>query len=245
MVFKTKLKSAVQTPESKQQEGRHNDPGWYSDKYNSIVIQRNFLIIVAILGLLITIISLFVIFKISTSKTIEPFVIEIEKKTGITNVIRPLLKKQFAYDEVLQRYFVRKYITNRETYNYYSYNNNYYNIVRLLSNPRVFNTFRHSINAENKNSPLRLGEKTERFINIKSISYLNINNKEAKGTTMQVRFLSYEVRSNNYNKKMNQKHLIATVTFDFLDLRLNDEERAINPLGFQVINYRVDKEAVN
>jgi type IV secretion system protein VirB8 len=207
---------------------------WYADRYQTIVVQRNFLALITIASLAGIIFSILSVVQITNSKTIEPFVIEIESKTGITNVIRPLQIEKFAYDETLRRYFLTKYITNRETYNYGSFEYNYFTVVRLLSNYSVYNDFRRLVYASNSNSPVRLGQKTQRHIKLKSISFLRTI-KGQIGYTAQIRFKSDDSGSNI-------QHKVATINFDFADLALTDEERAINPLGFQVIGYRVDDE---
>ena len=88
---------------------------WYADRYQTVIVQRNFLALITITALAGIIFSVLSVVKISTSKTIEPFVIEIEDKTGITNVIRPLQQEKYAYDETIRRYFLTIYITARET----------------------------------------------------------------------------------------------------------------------------------
>ncbi len=209
---------------------------WYADRYQTVVVQRNFLALITIASLAGIIFSVLSVVKITTSKTIEPFVIEIEDKTGITNVIRPLTKEKYAYDETLRRYFLTQYITKRETYNYVTFEYNYFTVVRLLSDPVVYNAFRQDVYASNPNSPVRLGQVTQRYIKIKSITFLQPVKGEV-GFTAQIRFKSDD-------NGANVKYKVATINFDFIDMVLTEEERAINPLGFRVIGYRVDDEIV-
>ena len=206
---------------------------WYADRYQTVVVQRNFLTLITIASLAGIIFSVLSVVKINSSKTIEPFVIEIEDKTGITNVIRPLQQEKYAYDEVLRRYFLTQYITKRETYNYSTFDYNYFTVVRLLSGGAVYGAFRNEVYASNPNSPVRLGQ-VQRSIKIKSMTFLQPV-KGQDGFTAQIRFKSDD-------NGANIKHKVATINFDFADLVLTDEERAVNPLGFQVIGYRVDDE---
>lgn len=208
---------------------------WYADRYQTVVVQRNFLALITIASLAGIIFSVLSVVKITTSKTIEPFVIEIEDKTGITNVIRPLQQEKYAYDETLRRYFLTEYITKRETYNYGTFEYNFFTVVRLLSNTSVYNTFRQNVYASNPDSPVRLGQ-TQRTIKLKSITFLQQVPGQV-GFTAQIRFKSEDNGANT-------KHKVATINFEFADLALTEEERAINPLGFQVIGYRVDDEII-
>lgn len=213
---------------------------WYEDRYQTVVVQRNFLALVTIASLAGIIFSVLSVVKIVSSKTIEPFVIGIEDKTGITNVIRPIQQEKYAYDEVLRRYFLTQYITKRETYNINSFEYNYFTVVRLFSNSGVYGAFRNSVYVSNPNSPVRLGN-TQRTIKIKSIVFMPPINGQA-GFPVQIRFKSED--GDGLNTGGNIKHKLATISFEFADLVLTDEERAINPLGFQVIGYRVDDEIV-
>lgn len=209
---------------------------WYADRYQTVIVQRNFLALITVASLAGIIFSVLSVAKITASKTIEPFVIEIEEKTGITNVIRPLQQEKYAYDEVLRRYFLTEYITKRETYNAVTFEYSYFTVVRLLSSAEVYASFRQQVYASNPNSPVRLGQNTQRNIKLKSITFLQPV-KGQVGFTAQVRFRTDDNGSNT-------KHKVATINFNFADLVLTEEERAINPLGFQVIGYRVDDEII-
>ena len=213
---------------------------WYEDRYQTIIIQRNFLIILIILSLAGVIFSTLAVIKVTSSKNIEPFVIEIEKKTGITNVVRPLLKDKILQDEAITHYFIMKYINAREGYNPASFDHNYSNVVRLLSSSSVYSEYRKFISSENPRNPTKLGKSNIRTIKIKSTSFLKTTD-EIKGKTIQVRFTTTD---QNSRSNSTVKHLIATINFDIGDLKLTSVDREINPLNFQVIGYTVDDEII-
>ncbi len=213
---------------------------WYADRYQSVVVQRNLLLLLTISALIGIVVAVLIVVQVTTSKTIEPFVIEIEEKTGITNVIRPLLKEKFAYDEALRKYFIMKYMNARETYSNNSFKYNYYTVARLLSTSKVNASFRRSVNVNNPGSPLRLGQNGTKSIKIKSTSLLTTA-KRGAGFTVQIRFASTTTNSDN---KSTTRHKIATMSFNYFDLVLTEKERNINPLGFQVTSYRVDNETI-
>ncbi len=215
---------------------------WYADRYQTVIVQRNFLAIITVASLIGVIFSVLSVVKISATKTIDPFVIEIEDKTGVTNVIRPLQKERYAYDETLRRYFLTKYISNRETYNYGSFEYNYFTVIRILSSSSVYAAFRRDVYATNTTSPVRLGSSIQRGAKIKSISFLQPVAGQV-GFTAQVRF-KIEDSETSSGSVRNTYHKVATINFDYVDMSLTEEERAINPLGFQVIGYRVDDEVV-
>lgn len=216
---------------------------WYADRYQTVVVQRNMLLIALVLTLAGIIFSVLAVVKITTSKTIEPFVIEIEDKTGITNVIRPLQPEKYEYNEVLRRYFLTMYLNAREGYSPSLIDYNYYKVVALLSSGPVYNIFKYAISQNNPDSPIReLGQEFQRGVRIKSITYLTPGQGQT-GFLAQVRFFTYDYSiSGTADQSTNQKHKLATVNFSFADLQLTEEQRAVNPLGFQVTGYRLDDE---
>lgn len=214
----------------------HEKRNWYEDRYQSALVQRNLLLLVVLLALVGVSFAVITVLQVSSSKKISPFVIQVEDKTGITSVVQPLEK--FSSNEVVQRYFLMKYLNARETYSFYDYRHQFYTVVRLLSEDDVYNSFRRWLLTEGSDSPIRYGDKLERTINVKSITYLPSNN-EASGYTVQVRFKQMDVL---YKRPQPAKHKIATVSFDFFPMRLTTEEQYVNPLGFQVTSYRIDNE---
>jgi type IV secretion system protein VirB8 len=102
----------------------------------------------------------------------------------------------------------------------------------------VYTDFRRWLNQEQGDSPVRFGDKLERSISVKSITYLPTN-RDASGYTVQVRFVRNDIL---HGRAQAAQHKIAIINFDFFPMLLTTEEQFINPLGFQVISYRVDNE---
>jgi type IV secretion system protein VirB8 len=217
-----------------KKQDKSDQRNWYSDRYQSAVVQRNFLALIVVIALVGIAASVLTVVKISSSQKIHPFVIEVEETTGITTIIRPLLVEKFTYNETLKRYFITQYINARESYNYHSHEYSFNQVVRLLSSPLVYSNFRTKIGAGYSGSPLRLTNKATRDIKIKSITFL-------KPQTAQVRFKSFDQSG---NKTRNERHLISTISFEYTDMNLSKAQRAINPLGFQVMSYSIVEDAI-
>lgn len=211
---------------------------WYADRYTSVVVQRNILFLFTLIALIGVVFSTFVVRQISLSKSIEPFVIEVEEKTGVTNVIRPFLKEKIAADQAIREYFIVKYMNARETYNFHDFEYQYFTVVRALSDSKVFFRFKNDVNAESRYSPIRYGDKLSRTIQIKFITFLP-KSAEARGFVAQVHFVQTDKGGSNETR-----HRVATVNFDFFDKEMKKQDRYINPLGFQVIDYQVVDETL-
>lgn len=207
--------------------------GWYANRYDAVVVQRNVLFIFALFSLGAVALSVIAVLSVSKSRTIEPFVVEVEKKSGITTLVNPITVKQYAADEVLNRYFVIEYIRSRELFDPNNFQYNFYVKVRLFSSQPVYNEFRNWTRLSNAESPLNLYSNISTGdLKIRSIQNLRPGN-------VQVRFTLEFSRKNG---EVLKKDRIATITFQYTSLEMNEQQRQINPLGFQITYYRADDE---
>ncbi|MGL9717651.1 MAG: virB8 family protein [Wolbachia sp.] len=219
----------------KNNESLDKDINWGSSRCSTIVAQRNTLLLFTLILLVAISVSILAIFKISTSSTIEPFVIEIEKKSGIVQLVDPVTVKQYSADKVLNNHFIAEYIKAREVFDQYNYNYNYYTKVRLFSSPNVYNEFRNYISSQNMDDLFNLysGFVKSEF-KIRSIQRLYDD-------TFQVRFTVEFTRKDGSSVRKNK---IVIMSYKYASLEMNDQQRYVNPLGFQVTSYRVDDEYV-
>lgn len=219
----------------KSAESLDKDINWNSSRYSTVVAQRNVLLFFALILLAAISISILAIFKISTSSTIEPFVIEIEKKSGIVQLVDPITVKQYSANEVLNNYFITEYIKAREVFDPYHYNYNYYTKVRLFSSSNVYNEFRNYIRLQNLDDLFNLySDFVKNEFKIRSIQKLG-------NDALQVRFTVEFTRKDGSSTRKNK---IVIMSYRYASLEMDDQQRYINPLGFQVISYRVDDEYV-
>jgi type IV secretion system protein VirB8 len=219
----------------KNNESLDKDINWSSSRHSTVVAQRNTLLLFTLILLVAISVSILAIFKISTSSTIEPFVIEIEKKSGIVQLVDPVTVKQYSADKVLNNHFIAEYIKAREVFDKYNYNYNYYTKVRLFSSSNVYNEFRNYISSQNMDDLFNLysGFVKNEF-KIRSIQKLYDD-------TFQVRFTVEFTRKDGSSVRKNK---IVIMSYKYASLEMNDQQRYVNPLGFQVTSYRVDDEYV-
>jgi type IV secretion system protein VirB8 len=90
------------------------------------------------------------------------------------------------------------------------------------------------VESSNKNAPSNVyGDGGYVSISIRSISYLS-------PTVAQVRFSKIITMGQNTPVAQNWN---AILTFKYTTAPEHEKDRVINPLGFQVVNYRSDPEA--
>jgi type IV secretion system protein VirB8 len=205
---------------------------WYVDKYDIAVVQRNLLFVFSIAALITIFGSVLVIRYVRSMQTIEPFVIEIDEKTGVPTVVERIDIKSYSQDQVVQRYFIMSYIRAREEYISAMFEYNFGQVVRVMSTPDVYWTdYRPKFSASNPNSPVnRLAKHSSKKVKLKSIVF-------PQEGIAQVRVA---LVTQGVVNKVEDKFVYLEYSFE--NLSLNDDERLINPLGFVVKTYRIEDE---
>lgn len=202
---------------------------WYEDRYQSLVVQRNLFFVLIVACVCVIVVSVVVIGTLSEKKTIEPMVIEIEDKTGITNIVNPDSDRRWTTDEALNKYFLMTYLKARETYNVATYDYNFNTVVRLLSSGEVFGQFRETI-SDSVNNPVALyGANVNTTLTIRSILFLPNN---VSGQSAQIRFSVNTSDGKKFPK-------IVSIIWNYVVLNLNFNDRMVNPIGFQVQSYSI------
>ncbi|NBX03936.1 MAG: hypothetical protein EBR02_07775 [Alphaproteobacteria bacterium] len=207
---------------------------WYKDRYQHLLVQRKILTVITLLSLLCTLGTVVAIALLAPLKSVDPFVIQVDQKSGITQTVDPMSIKELTGNEAVNDFFLVQYIRSRETYSVTDLARNY-NIVRVMSDPaKVYPDFVAQADPNNpRSNTARLGTGGLRTVKFKSITYINPQ-------LVQARLLIEERNDTN----VVQSHKIALVAFEYIKLSLTNEERYINPIGFRVTDYRLDEDIV-
>jgi len=210
-----------------------DNKNWYKDRYQYVLLQRKILTVITLMSLVCTLATVIVISQLTPLKTIEPFVIQVDQKSGITQTVDPLKVRELTTNEAVNNYFIVQYMRAREKYNINDIAQNY-NLVRIMSESgKVYPQFVQEADPNNpKSNAARMGSFGERTIKFKSITYLSPQ-------LAQIRFLAEEKAGN-----ATAQHKIAILAFEYVKMSLTTEERYINPLGFRVTDYRVDEDVM-
>lgn len=233
---KNSAEEANEVQDRRRKEALNVTKNWYADRYQSAVVQRNLLALISLISLGGVLVCAFAVQQISSSKTIEPFVIEVQETSGIATVVDQLSIKQFVAEETIVRYFLVKYTRAREGYDYTSFRHNYDRVVRLYSTSEIYRAFKRGLGSDPDNVINKLSTHTKRTVKIKSIQFLD-------DSTAQIRFLLTDIKKGGVN--MAAYHKIAIIGFKFLpNLKMSIEDRYVNPLNFQVTSYTVDDETI-
>jgi type IV secretion system protein VirB8 len=207
---------------------------WFQDKYQSVLVQRNLLVIFSLVSLCASLLAVYAVKQLTPLRTVEPFIIQIEEKSGITTVVEPLDKDKLKSQESLDNYFLWSYVRARETYHPADQRRNW-EIVRVMSDAEIFSQYLADISPNSPSSAAAvLGASGTRVLQDPTVTYLN----DSERKVAQVRFMVEET----FKRVKTRYPKIATIEYDYFDVELKRSERLINPLGFQTLSYRLDEE---
>lgn len=219
---------------------------WYQDRYQHMLTQRNVLALIALVALVTALLAVFTVLRLAPLKSVEPYLLQIDEKTGLTQKVNPVTRNEYAASEAVDRYFTATYLRTRESYNpsilFYNYN-----VVRLMSTTGVFGEYRRQVNASVEGSLAnRLGTTGRRDVKIRSMIYITNPanrgrqvNPATMGRIIQARITTTDTMPNGGDV---DQQWIVTVTFEYANLAITEAEQWLNPLGYQVTSYQVQRE---
>jgi type IV secretion system protein VirB8 len=229
----------------KQQDVSDGSKHWYQDKYQHVLTQRNLLALIALLALLAAIASVMAVMVMAPLKTVEPYLIQIDDATGVTQRVKPVTRADYVATEAVDRYFVSTFLRAYEGYNPSIVGHNQ-EVVRLLSKPQIFFKFRQAMNPNTEGSlAKRMGPEGIREIRIRSLAY--IQNPPKKGetaavTTDRIIQANLLITEDAPSQGTVTEPWVATITFEYANLPLDKDEQLINPLNFLVTGYQIQRE---
>ncbi len=212
---------------------------WYADKYQSVVVWSGWLFLITVLALAGVIVTQFSASHIYPLKSVEPFVVQIDEKSGAVELVESRSLKEYSANEALLRHFAVSYIQARERYNFYTFKEDI-NQVRVMSDRDVMFSYRQEISPDNPQSPLnKFGTTMERRLYTKSFTFLNKNTSLGQ-SQVQATMIVQEIGQG----RMPQQYVMTVTLTCVFDPNFvpGDEDRILNPLGFKVVAYRTDKD---
>ena len=166
-------------------------------------------------------------------KTVEPYTLLVDRQTGFVEALEPLKASQVAGDAALTQSFLVQYVIARESFDFNALRANYKKVA-LWSAETARTEYLLLMQPSNTSGPLgRYGRDALVDTEVKSVSPIGPN-------TAMIRF---ETRRRDQAEP--SKPSVAIVRYRYSGEPMRTEDRYLNPLGFQVVGYRVDAEALS
>lgn len=221
-------------------EGYLNEAAsWDRDRLKLLAKSERCAWLVAAAGWLAWLLTLGALVGLTPLKSVVPFVIRVNSSTGIVNVV-PQYEAKGTTEELVNRYFLGHYVGIRERYSYATAESDYQE-TGSFNSPQLNQEWMQLWNASNPASPINLyKDGTSIRTQIKSISFF----KRASGVNdlAQVRFTRTARAGGSGRDEVT--HWISTIQFAYVKPSEDPKDRAWNPLGFRVVEYKREPEVV-
>jgi type IV secretion system protein VirB8 len=215
----------------------------YIEQEKPLAVQRTLLVLLIVVTFGISMTVLIRLYQATSNKTLSPFVMEIEERTGLTKVITPVPPEKYETDATIRDFYIRRYITARESYSLASYKYYYNTVIAALSSDYIFNNFKNFIysthikikqpSPEAQASLVRIDSRQEIAVTVEAIRPLEEGGQNIPGQVIQVYFNQYPIGS--FGSLGRQR--IATIGYNFDKKGLEGNALELNPLRFQVLYY--------
>jgi type IV secretion system protein VirB8 len=206
---------------------------WYSNRYQLVLVQKKILSFFSILAMISVVIAVIFVKKFTESKSFEPYVVELEEKTGVMNVVENITNERLTADESIKKFYLKSFLDAVEGYNYVTFQDDRRKAF-LFSTQQVYRATMQKFSQKLETSVVNiLGRNASLTIKIKSIVFL----------APKVASVRYVIYCDKPSARMPaEKHMIANIEYEFIDIKLNQDDRFINPLGFRVTKYNFGED---
>ncbi len=174
-----------------------------------------------------------------------PYLVMADAYTGTSTVARlteDFTNQRIATSEAINRSNVAHFVLARESYDVAMMNLRDWTTVYTMSSAEVAAGYSSLHSNNNPESPYKLYGKG-RAIRVKILSIVFIGGSAGttpRGATVRLQRSLFD-KATGSSRPLDSK--IATLEFSYkANLKMDEEDRIENPLGFQVTNYRVDND---
>lgn len=209
---------------------------WESSRVETFEKSERRAWLIAMLAVGVAVMAITSIVIMMPLKKSVPYVIRVDGTTGVPDIVTTITDKAVTGDEVMDKYWLAQYVRARETYDWYTLQNDY-NTVGLLSAPNVGAAYAQLFDGKDALDKT-YGKNISATVKIVSVVPTGKN-------TGTVRFIKTTKRADQESTPGTVTKWVATVAYEYRSTALIKESaRLVNPFGFQVQTYRVDPEMV-
>lgn len=186
------------------------------------------------------------LFYVLPLKEKEPYLVMADVYTGQATVARLAgnwNNLSITQNEAVNKSNISHFVIARESFDSQIIYDNDWATVYSMSVPEVSGSYRNMMNKANPNSPFNLyGSSQSMRVKILSIVLNNSGKDEGRDASATVRFQRFLLNKSTGASRFIDSN-VATLTYTYNNnLKMDEKYRLKNPLGFQVLSYRVDPD---
>lgn len=187
------------------------------------------------------------LFYVLPLKEKEPYLVMADVYTGQATVAKlegDWNSISITKNDAINKSNISHFITARESFDSQIIYDNDWATVYSMSVAGVSDTYRNLMHKSNPNSPFNLyGSSQSMRVKILSIVLNNSGKVDGRDASATVRFQRFLLNKSTGASRFIDSN-VATLTYTYnSNLKMDEKYRIKNPLGFQVLSYRVDPDA--
>lgn len=208
---------------------------WAFDRQASSERSRRIAWIVAAIATVVALLEALALVALAPIKTVVPYTVMVDRTTGYVQTLSGNQSQQVKPQAALSQSMLAQYVIARETFDINSLADQYRKVT-LWSGEEARRDYLAVMPISNPQSPLNIFPRA-------SLVTTTVSSVSMTGTdTAQVRFMT-ERRDQPQGAAV-RSYWVGMLRFRFAGEPMSVEDRLVNPLGFQVVSYRRDQEAV-
>ncbi|WP_323086764.1 type IV secretion system protein, partial [Providencia alcalifaciens] len=116
-------------------------------------------------------------------KSVEPFLLRVDSTTGYVDKLEPYSMETATVDESVIRYFLARFVENREGYDWYTIQS-MYDFVEATSDRAIFEAYKSYMVNEELSPLKRLTNRNKIQVKVNGITFLNNDTAQVRFTKM-------------------------------------------------------------
>jgi type IV secretion system protein VirB8 len=209
---------------------------WAADRIGALRASRRIAWIVAGAACAVAVAEGLALAMLAPLKTVVPYTLMVDRTTGYVQALKPLDPGQTTPDKALIQSMLAQYVIAREGFDMATLQANYQK-VGLWSAEQARTDYVALMQASNLDSPLtRYPRSTVIETRVKSVSPLGEDSALVRFDT---------IRRDDGGAAHSALPWVAVIEYRFSGEPMSAADRFVNPLGFQVLRYRRDPEALS
>jgi len=208
---------------------------WNSDRLKALHASRRVAWIVASVAGGIALLEAGALLLLTPLKTVEPYTLLVDKTTGYVQPLKPLDPGSVAPDAALTQSYLVQYVIARESFDFATVRTDYRRVA-LFSADIARRGYLATMQPSNPQNPLVLYSRgTVVETRVKSVSPTGPD-------AALVRFDTVKTDPSGHAEPA--RAWVALVRYHYSRAPMSLEDRFVNPLGFQIFEYRRDPETI-
>lgn len=208
---------------------------WSRDRQDGLRKSRKLAWIVAAVAATVALVEAFALLLLTPLKTVEPYTLLVDRQTGFVEALKPLEPQRITGDTALTQSFLVQYVIARESFDIDALQANYRKVA-LWSADTARSAYVSGIQPSHPDSPLnRYPRSTLIETRVRSVSPMGQNSAMVRFETRRI---------DRGGQPQPGTPWVAIIRYRYSGEPMRVEDRYINPLGFQVLRYRRDPEAL-